>query len=414
VEVPKAPLTAQTKESEAVKLNVDVVVIGGGAIGTAITYYLAKTGVKVALLERRDICNGTSGACDQAVSMQTKNPGLVLEMAMKSVQMYRNLADELDYDLEFEQCGGMIPIENEKQLSIMNPFVEQQKSIGLDVCILDIAAARIIQPALGPNLVAATFSPMDGRVSPLRVAFGFARAAARRGAIIKTRAEVSGIEVQNGKVRSVATSQGSINTGLVVDAGGVWAPQVGALAGVKIPIIPRRGQLLVTEVFPGYIRGEIWSARYIVAKHHIEWIRREDPVGAELGVGLSVSETAAGNLLIGGTREFVGYDTRTTPEALQAIVRHLLNIFPGFKDLHIIRSFAGLRPYTPDGMPILGPVEGIEGFVIAAGHEGDGVALAPVTGLTIADFIANGVISPAISEFGLQRFDQTTAKVASG
>jgi glycine/D-amino acid oxidase-like deaminating enzyme len=402
------------KGSEAMKLNVDVAVIGGGAIGTAITYYLTKAGVKVALLERQDICSGTSGACDQAVSMQTKNPGLVLEMALKSVQMYRTLATELDYDLEFEQCGGMIPIENEKQLSIMKPFVDQQKSIGLEVGILDIAAARKIQPALGSHLVAATFSPMDGRVSPLRVAFAFVRAASRLGAIIKTRTEVQGIQVKSGRVSAVVTNQGIVNTNLVVDACGVWAPFIGELAGIKIPIIPRRGQILVTEAIPGIIRGEVWSARYIVAKHHIEWIRQEDPVGAELGVGLSVSTTASGNLLIGGTREFASYDTRTTPEALQAIVRHLLNIFPGLKDIHIIRTFAGLRPYTPDGMPILGPVDGTEGFVIAAGHEGDGVALAPLTGSLIADYIAKGISSPAIRELGLQRFDQTADKAASG
>lgn len=396
------------------RLNVDVAVIGGGVIGSAITYYLAKAGVKVVLLERRDICSGTSGACDQAVSMQTKNPGLVLEMALKSVQMYRHLSAELDYDLEFDQCGGMIPIENEQQLTIMKIFVEQQKNIGLDVSILDIGAARKIQPALGPKLVASTFSPMDGRVSPLRVAFGFAQAAARQGAIIKTRTEVRGIDIKAGRIRSVVTDQGIVNTNLAVDAGGVWAPRIGELAGISIPILPRRGQILVTEAVPGYIRGEIWSARYIVAKHHIEWVRQEDPVGAELGVGLSVSETAYGNLLIGGTREFAGYDTSTTPEALQAIVRHLLNIFPGCKDIHIIRTFAGLRPYTPDGMPILGPVEGIEGFVIAAGHEGDGVALAPVTGSMIAEYIAKGTLFPEISELGLQRFNQRAEMVASG
>ena len=176
--------------------TVDAAIIGGGAIGSAITYYLAKHGLKVMLLDRKDICGGTSGACDKAVSMQTKNPGLPLEMAMESVKLYQTLAAELDYDIEYVRCGGMIPIENKKQLAIMKPFIERQQSIGLDVKLLDIDSARIMQPALSPALAAATYSPMDGRVNPMRLTFGFARAARRLGAVLKIGVEVRGIGLE--------------------------------------------------------------------------------------------------------------------------------------------------------------------------------------------------------------------------
>ncbi|MDR3591477.1 MAG: FAD-dependent oxidoreductase [Negativicutes bacterium] len=394
-------------------MTADVAVIGGGAIGTAITYYLAKQGVKVILLEGKDICGGTSSACDKAVSMQTKNPGLPLEMALDSVKMYQTLAEELEHDIEFEQCGGMIPIENEAQLAIMRPFIERQKSIGLAVDLLDIDAARRIQPAFSPHLAASTFSPMDGRVNPLQLTFGFARAAKRCGAIIRTGAAVQDIVINGGTVDKVVTSAGTVDTRVVVNAAGVWAPFIGKMAGLDIPIKPRRGQILVTETVPkDFVRTEVWSARYIVAKHNVELIRREDPAAAELGIGLSVSQSVEGYLLIGATREFAGYDTHTTPEALASIIRHATSILPGLKNVHIIRTFAGLRPYTPDGMAILGPVEEVQGFIMAAGHEGDGIALAPVTGKMIADYIVSGAETRAIRELGLGRFAGTDGQLS--
>jgi sarcosine oxidase subunit beta len=133
-------------------------------------------------------------------------------------------------------------------------------------------------------------------------------------------------------------------------------------------------------------------------------IRSEDPEAAELGVGMAVGQTPEGTLLIGGTREFVGYDTATTPEATAAVLRHAVSILPALAKVHVIRTFAGLRPYTPDGMPILGPVDGLPGFVMAAGHEGDGIALAPITGKIIAEYIANGTVAKGLEELNLRRF----------
>ena len=388
------------------EMTADVVVIGGGAVGTSITYYLAKAGIKVILVEQNDICGGTSGSCDKAVSMQTKNPGLPLEMALESVKLYKNLSSELEYDIEFEQSGGMIPIENEQQMEIMKPFIDRQKKIGLQIELLSIKEARRIQPGYSEKLLASTYSPMDGRVSPLRLTFGFAGAAKKKGAIIKIGAKVTGIEVKKGQVEGVITSSGTIKTKIAVNAAGVWAPFIGDMLNLSIPIKPRRGQILVTEALPYSIPTEVWSARYIVAKHNVDLLRREDPVGAELGVGLSVSQSKEGNLLIGATREFVGYNTHTTKEGLHAIASHVTNIFPEFKKLNIIRTFGGMRPYTPDGMAILGPVDSVSGFIMAAGHEGDGIALSPITGKQIAEYIAYGRMSKAIAKLNLQRFSK--------
>ncbi len=384
----------------------DVIIIGGGVIGASIAYYLTKLGVKPVLLERGDICAGTSGACDKAISMQSKNPGLHLDLALESSAMFPGLGEELGADLDYHRYGGMIAIENERQMAIMEKFVERQKNHGLPVEILSGDEARKRQPAFAPSVIAATYSPADAEVSPLKLTFAFARAARRGGADIRTGAEVRGLLTNAGRVEGVVTQAGEVRAGVVVNAAGVFAPAVGRMAGLELPIKPRRGQIIVTEPMPPMVHGEIWSARYIVAKYNPEMIRSEDPEAADLGVGLAAGQTAEGTLLIGGTREFVGYDTAVTPEATAAVLRHAVSILPFLAKVHVIRTFAGLRPYTPDGMPILGPVDGLEGFVMAAGHEGDGIALAPITGKMLAAYIAGDETDKRLRDLALSRFQQ--------
>jgi sarcosine oxidase subunit beta len=133
-----------------------------------------------------------------------------------------------------------------------------------------------------------------------------------------------------------------------------------------------------------------------------------DPKIAEAGgVGFAVEQTANGNILIGSTREFVGFDKHTTYEGIHSIASNILRVIPEIESLHIIRAFAGLRPYTPDGLPILGKVESVDGFIMAAGHEGDGITLAPITGEMIARLVAAKAAPFPFNDFRLERF--TTA-----
>ena len=382
----------------------DIVIIGGGVIGTSIAYHLAKLGVRPLLLEKKDICSGTSSACDKAISLQSKNAGIHLEMALKSAAMFPLLGEELECNLEYHNDGGMIAIENERQMAIMEKFAARQRESGLSVDILPTDEARKRQPALSPHIIGSTYSPADAEVSPLKLTFGFARMARRLGATIQTGVEVKGFEKSGRKLTGVITGSGVIKTGLVINATGVFSSSIGHMAGLEIPIKPRRGQIIVTESVPPLIRGSLWSARYIVAKHNPEMIRQEDSEAADLGVGLSLGQTDEGTLLLGGTRELAGYDTLTTPEAVRAILRHAVKVVPALKSIHVIRMFAGLRPYTPDGLPIIGPVEGLDGFIMAAGHEGDGIALAPLTGKIIAEYVANGSFAPEMERLSLSRF----------
>lgn len=386
--------------------NVEVLVIGGGIIGTSIAYHLAKSGNEVLVLEKEGIGEGTSGACDGFVILQSKNPGIHLEIALESAKMYSTLSKELGYDIFYERPGGLILIETPEQLKVMKHVAEQLRRYGLEVEIIDGNEARRLEPSLSERVIAATYCPLDGHVNPIHATLGFAEAAKRLGAQFWTHTPATAIKVKNGRVSSVVTPKGEIRPKWVVNACGAWAPEIGRMVGLDIPIIPRRGQTLVTEPLAPVFKKVMLCARYIAIKHDPEIAKNSVDPSLQMGVGLSLEQTEAGNILIGNNREFVGYDRSTTFEVAKAIAGYVSRFVPFLREVHIIRTFAGLRPYTRDGLPILGPVAGIDGFIMAAGHEGDGVALAPITGQLISEFIRTGRSAVPFTAFRLERFTE--------
>ena len=376
----------------------DVVVIGAGIIGSSIAYHLARHKLRVTLLERGDIASGSSGACDGLVFLQSKKPGIHLQLAMESRRRFDWLARQLPVPIEYRETGGMVVIETEAELTAMQQFVAQQQESGLDVTLLDKNQVRQIEPHLSKHILAATHSPLDGQVNPISLTLGFALGAKSLNARVFTGVAVQGIDITAGRVSAVETEAGRFEADIVVNAAGVHAPKIGALVGLDIPIKPRRGQIIVTEACPPMIKNCMISAKYIAAKYNPE-------IAKGKGEGISIEQTENGNFLLGSTREFVGYDKRTTPEGLQHIASKTAGIIPALERVNVIRAFAGLRPYTPDGLPILGPVDDVSGLIMAAGHEGDGIALSPITGELIAQIIATGKSDIPLEAFRLSRFD---------
>lgn len=387
--------------------SAEVVVVGAGVVGTAITYFLAREGVRVCLLERGDIASGTSSACGHAVALQTKVPGPKLELARQSLALFHRLAEELETDIEFERCGSTIVAETEAEVSFLQAKVAKLQAAGVPVEFVDSQALRSLHPALSPHLLAASYCPEDVTLNPMSLALGFVRAARRLGAEVRTFTEVVGIELQNpssgtapGRIAAVVTRQGRVLTDTVVNAAGVWSPVLARMVGLELPIAPRKGELFVTEPVPPLWRGLLVSARYLLSKA----LPAKGENNGGMKAGVVAGRTRRGNLLVGSTREFVGYDRRSTYRAIQELVRQVTALVPALERVHVLRFYAGLRPTTPDGLPLLGRSPGCPGFIIAAGHEGDGIALAPVTGRYIADLITGQIDDEALAPFALSRF----------
>jgi len=359
----------------------DVVVIGGGLIGTASAYYLAKMGLSVELVERNGIASGTSSACADVLAHHTKAPGPKLLLATESIRMYHGLSQELDCDLEFRNDGSMVAALTEQEAEYLQGLVSKLQAAGVPAELLDSQTAREMQPALTPKLVAASYCPLDCHLNPLRVSSGFARSAARLGARVRAGTEVTGVDIQGGRVVGVATSRGRIDSPMVVDAAGVWSPTIARMAGLELSVLPRKGQILVTEAVPPMVRGRVITARYLMGKH----------AQGDYAAGVSTGQALRGNFIIGSTREFAGFDTGHSFRGVSDLMKLTAELLPPLAGVRLLRSFAGLRPATPEGLPVIRKYPGAEGFVVASGHEGDGICLAPVTGRIVADIVAGRV-----------------------
>lgn len=380
----------------------DCIVIGGGIIGLSCAYQLAKSRKKVLVLERGDIGSGTSGACDHMILLQSKAPGLALKLAMSSLEMYREWQTELDQDIEFATRGGMILIDKPEHLSIMEDFVSRQKSIGLNVEIIDKKDVKKRQPWVSDRVIASTYSPDDSQVNPFRVLFALVQAGTRLGVEVLRNAEVVQLKRKSEYWEVKICSGGIFCSQTIIVAAGVWSSEVAQLVDVNLPIRPKRGQIIVTESIDEIGETDAWDANYIISKHisHLE----RDELSKKLGLGFAMSRTHSGNYLIGSTREYVGFNRNTTYEAFQAITRRAVELFPIFSKVRIIRSFAGLRPSCDDGKYIIGEDPANPGFFIATGHEGDGIALAPITGKLISDLICGRNLALDIDEISPARF----------
>ncbi|MFD1928033.1 NAD(P)/FAD-dependent oxidoreductase [Sporosarcina siberiensis] len=366
--------------------SADVVVIGGGVIGTSIAYRLGATGRRVILIEKGGIGAETSASCDKAIFLQSKKPGFPSQLAKASRKVYENLEEELGVSFEFKRAGGMIVIQSEAHLEFMKNFVDIQKAAGMDIHLLNQKDTLEIQPCLSPRTIGSTYSSEDAEVNPLLLSQAFASAAKQYGVEIQTHTEVQSIEVNDGKVIGLQTNNGFIGTELVINAGGPFSPSLAKMVGVHLPIQPRRGVILISEKIQPIVSGNVLCSQYIVAKHLTNLDEDELP---PFGIGLSLGQTDSGNLLIGGSREFVGFDKSVSSDLLKAIAAHAIRIVPSLSSVRIIRSMVGFRPYTGDGLPVIDFVPGIKGYIIAAGHEGDGIALAPITGHLVTALLDN-------------------------
>jgi glycine/D-amino acid oxidase-like deaminating enzyme len=362
----------------------DVLVIGAGIVGAACAYYCADAGLRVTVLDRGSVAGGTTSAGEGNILVSDKEPGPELDLALLANRLW----SELDGDgCELEHKGGIVVGQNPETAAALATLAARQRDHGVDA--IDVSAAELaeLEPNLTPNVLAGVHYPQDMQVQPMLATAQLLR---RSGATVHTETDVLAV-----RPREVRTSRGNFRADWVVNAAGVWGGEIAGLAGAPVPILPRRGFVLVTEPLPRVVRHKVYTADYVANVASGQ---------AGLETSVVVEGTRAGTVLIGASRERVGFDRRFSPSVLRTLAARAVDLFPFLAEVHLLRSYLGFRPYCPDHLPVIGPDPRAPGLIHACGHEGAGIGLATATGQLIAQTITGVPPDLDLTPFRPDRF----------
>ena len=359
----------------------DVVVIGSGLVGACCAYELTLAGLNVTIVDRGHLTSGTTASGEGNILISDKAPGAELELAKLSLTRWTELADELEADIEYDPKGGVVVATGEAEADGLRHFAAQQREVGVTAVEVSGDRLRELEPHLAPDLATGIHYPQDAQVQPVLAAAVLLQQARQRGATVVPEAEVTAIGVdRTGRVASVTTTRGSFATRWVVNAAGPWSGEISALAGLHLPLAPRRGHILVTEPCEPLIHHKVYDAGYVGTL-------TADAQPDAVEVSSVVESTRAGTILLGSSREFVGYDRRIDGEVVRAIAERATRLFPVLAGVRLMRAYVGFRPWLPDHLPAIGETLAVPGFVQASGHEGAGIGLSPATGRLVRDLI---------------------------
>ncbi len=391
----------------------DVVVVGGGVIGTAVAYYAARQGLRVTLVDLPRQGRATSasagglwslgesvglgcgvifhkarlakGIAHEGTHAPPQMPKSFLNIAMASNAMFPQLSDDLrdlsGMDIEYDRNSLLFLMYDDGDETFARQLWKDcpcGKSLSEWVTPEELARA---EPALTRETRGALRFNGDDQVNPYRLADAFREAARALGAAVLTHTEVTGLRVEGGRVTAVETSAGTLPCALVVNAAGAWAAEIGRMAGIVIPVHPVRGQIVGTETLPKLLHASVSTTEcYLAQKHH-------------------------GEIIIGSTTEDVGFDTGITSAAIRTLTAGAIRAVPMLERVGVKRVWSGLRPGSPDELPILGPVDSLGGYMNACGHFRTGILNAPLTGLVLSELATGKPVSFPIEPFLLSRLN---------
>jgi sarcosine oxidase subunit beta len=401
-------------------LTSDAVVIGGGVVGASLAYFLQRDGLDVTLLDRSGLASEASGSNYGMVWQQTRLPGLDLAMARRSLDLYAELVeDAFDIDIEYEKLGGMTVFTSPLQVEVMKKVIPQRQALGIPVRLISREECLDIEPNLTPDVVGATFCPDEAQLNPMKTTLAFAKAARRQGAKILAETAVTGIRTSNGRVHGVSTTRGDISAGIVINAAGAWASEVGKMAGIDVKVWPQRLQSMVTEPLEHLITRTLQGGRQVSQEDL-------DHPDAVFSFAVEMTETSAednlpraplqdsvfpylkptrnGNIVIGTTSEFAGHDKKTTAEAQNLIAQRAIRLLPALEKAYIIRSWSNFVPFTFDSLPLIGEVPSVKGLFLCCGHA-HAFAHAPSTAEALTQLICDGHTAIDLTEADVSRYD---------
>lgn len=374
--------------NSALPQTADAVIVGGGVMGASTAYHLARRGIeKVVLLEREPYLGQMStGQCAGGIRHQFSTE-LNIRLSIESIRMMERFPEELGQDLDLKFCGYIFLLTREEDLPAFRENVALQHRVGIATTWLEPSDCADLVPEVDTDgVLAGTTYDRDGLADPSGVVQGYAAGARHEGVSILTDTEVTGIRVEKDRVSAVETPAGAIQTPVVVNACGAWAPQLGQMAGIDIPIQPIRRQVVVSAGIPG-LRPDF---PFVVFFADSLYFHRE-------GEGILTGQS--------NNDETPGYKMEVDSDWEERHMEAAVQRFPVLGDAGFLNHWAGLYEVTPDAHPILGRVPQVEGFYVMAGFSGHGFMHGPVAGLLMAEEIVDGKAHTVdVDAFRIDRF----------
>ncbi len=351
--------------------NADVVIIGAGIIGCAAARALAAEGLDVLVLERSRVAAESSGAAAGILAPRVHaTEGAMFPLAMASharfAPLVAELRDETGLGVEYARTGVYDLAHDEAREELLRDKVRWLRELGHDVAWHDQPAVLLAERAVSPTARGGFFDADAFQVNPPRLTTAIAQSAARRGARFKFGLDVVGISGSGGRATAVRTTAGDFDAAHVVLAAGAWTARCGEWLGINIPVFPAKGQILTVAAVPPPLHAVVF------------------------GLDAYLLPRLDGTVVVGATVENTGYDKVTTASGVAWLLNTLAALCPDLADAPIDRIWTGLRPGSPDDLPIIGTAPGWENITIATGHHRNGIMLTPITTQIVADLVLRG------------------------
>ncbi len=370
------------------KTKASVVIIGGGVVGCAIAYNLARLGMKdVVVIEKNFLASGATGRCGAGVRQQWGTE-MNCRLAKESMKILENMNEifETKRDIELKQEGYLLLAYSDREMEQFKKNIELQHSLDIPSRLVTPDEAKDIVSYLNTDkMVGGAFCPTDGHANPFLVTQAYADAAKRLGVEIYTHTEVVGIRQENGKIVGVDTNKGYISTEKVVNAAGGYSALIGQMAGLEIPVYAERHQILVTEPVQAMQGPMVMSFSYNI-------YCQQSPHGSFI-------------MGFGDPNEPRDYNIQSSWQFLEEMAEKATWLLPSLKHLRVVRQWSGLYNITPDRQPILCESETVSGFYMAIGFSGHGFMIAPMVGILMAEMISDQELSMKL-DLDLGRFDR--------
>lgn len=414
--------------------NAEIVIIGGGIIGCATAYYLAKRGVRPVLLEKGEIAGQQSGHNWGFVRQQGRDP-LELPLMMECNRIWRTLAAELQADIGWVPRGNLRVAENAARMELYEAWLPIAHAAGLDTRLLGADEVAALLPSMRRRWVGGMYTPSDGHADPVKATQALARAAVAQGARVHTSCVVQAIELAGGAVQGVVTDRGAIRTRTVVCAGGAWSARLLRPLGLRLPQRLVRATAARTIPGPRLTELAVWAAdvafrqrpdgRFILAAAGasdydvtLESFRHIRAFWPNYWQNRHLFQFHVGRPLLEDLAALVPWSARARdpwtqprraepPPNVDKVRRSLADferLFPELKGLEIEEAWARYIDATPDALPVLGEVASPRGLVLATGFSGHGFGLGPIVGRVMAELIGDGTPSLDIRGFRFSRF----------